>query len=271
MQIHYDVERIRRIMRDVTCLTGISMAFMNTRMEYICNCRREDTFCSAIHKDPITEERCRHADSRILADCEQSLRPESHICHAGLFDVAIPIMKNSLVVGYLVAGQVRLPESTLPETFRGDPRLEALWKDHPCYSTEQLESLKNLLPNFLLAEAIELQHDDLASDVAAYMERNLTQELDIERLCNTFFVSKNTLYRVFEKNYGQTVKQYLIALRMNEASRLLAETEMSISEIATAVGIGDYHYFCRVFTRQTGISPGAFRKGLRDAKPPQAK
>ena len=260
MQIHYDVERIRRIMRDVTCLTGISMAFMNTRMEYICNCRREDTFCSAIHKDPITEERCRHADSRILADCEQSLRPESHICHAGLFDVSIPIVKNSLVVGYLVSGQVRLPDSALPEVFRGDPRLVDLWNQHPCYSVEQLESFMNLLPRFLLAEAIQVRHDDLASDVADYMKQNLAQKLDIDQLCNTFFVSKNTLYRLFEKTYGTTVKQYLISLRMDEARRLLTHTDLPISEVAAAVGIGDYHYFCRAFTRETGISPGAFRK-----------
>ena len=267
MQIHYDVERIRRIMRDVTCLTGISMAFMNARMEYICNCRREDTFCSAIHKDPITEERCRHADSRILADCDQSLRPESHICHAGLFDVAIPIVKNSLVVGYLVSGQVRLPDSALPEVFRGDPRLVDLWNQHPCYSTEQLESFMNLLPKFLLAEAIQVRHDDLASDVADYMKQNLAQKLDIDQLCNPFFVSKNTLYRAFRERFGTTVNQYLISLRTERAKRLLTETEMTIAEVAVAVGIEDYHYFCRVFTRQAGVAPGAFRREARKSSP----
>ena len=42
---------------------------------------------------------------------------------------------------------------------------------------------------------------------------------------------------------------------------------MTIAEVAVAVGIEDYHYVCRVFTRQTGVAPGAFRREARGGGP----
>ena len=128
---------------------------------------------------------------------------------------------------------------------------------------EIVRSLTELLPHILLGNAIEIRRGDLASEVAAYMEENLSQRMVLETLCDEFFVSKNTLYRAFRERFGTTVNQYLTHLRMERAKRLLTDTEMAIAEVAIAVGIEDYHYFCRVFTRHAGIAPGAFRRHAR--------
>lgn len=261
MQIHYDVDRIKHILQNLTCLTGISLSFMNTELEYICYCCSPDNFCAALREqDPRSTERCWASDKCLLAACKRSCRPEGHICHAGLFDAIVPVMKNNTVVGYVVPGRIRVPSSVLPAPYRDVPHLAELWNSLPYYSDEQIQSLMALLPHILLGNAIELRNGDLASEVAAYMEENLTQRIDLEGLCNQFFVSKNTLYRAFRDRYGTSVNQYLTSLRMDRAGQLLADTHMTIAEVAVAVGIGDYHYFCRVFSRQMGISPGAFRK-----------
>ena len=99
------------------------------------------------------------------------------------------------------------------------------------------------------------------------MKDHLTHKIDPEGLCDRFFVSRNTLYRAFRERFGTTVNQYLISLRTERAKRLLTETEMTIAEVAIAVGIEDYHYFCRVFTRQAGVAPGAFRREARKSSP----
>ena len=264
MQIHYDIDRIKHILQDLTCLTGISLSFMNMEQEYLCYCCPPNTFCAAlVAQDDRASQRCWASDRRLLAACEGSRRPEGHICHAGLFDAIVPVVKDGTVVGYVVPGRIRTPSSVLPAPYCDDPRLAALWNALPCYSDEQLQSLMALLPNILLGNAIQLRSGDLASEVAAYMEENLTQRIDLEQLCNRFFVSKNTLYRAFRDSYGTSVNQYLTNLRMERASRLLTDTEMTIAEVAVAVGIEDYHYFCRVFSRHAGIAPGAFRRGVR--------
>lgn len=266
MQIHYDVERIKHILQDLTCLTGISLSFMNTEQEYLCYCCPPNNFCGALFsKDGQTERNCWESDKRLLTACKRSCRPESHICHAGLFDAIVPVIKNDNVVGYVIPGRIRVPSSVLPAPYCDDPRLVELWNALPCYSDEQIQSLMALLPNILLGNAIEFRNGDLASEVAAYMEENLTRKIDLEQLCNRFFVSKNTLYRAFRDRFGTTVNQYLISLRMAEACRLLAHTDRPISEVAIAVGIEDYHYFCRLFSRQVGVAPGAYRKNRRSA------
>ena len=99
------------------------------------------------------------------------------------------------------------------------------------------------------------------------MKDHLTHKVDLEGLCDRFFVSRNTLYRAFRECFGTTVNQYLISLRTERAKRLLTETEMTIAEVAVAVGIEDYHYFCRVFTRRAGVAPGAFRREARKSSP----
>lgn len=264
MQIHYDVDRIRRILHNLTCLTGISLSFMDTKEQYLCYCCPPHNFCGALFdEDPRAGERCWASDRRLLEACKRSCRPESHICHAGLFDAIVPVVKDGTVVGYVVPGRIRVPSSVMPAAYRDNPSLAARWNALPCYDGEQLDSLMELLPHILLGNAIELKRGDLASEVAAYMENHLTQRMDLERLCEEFFVSKNTLYRAFRNRFGTTVNQYLTSLRVERAKRLLTETEMAIAEVATAVGIEDYHYFCRVFTRRTGTAPGAFRRDAR--------
>ncbi len=268
MQIHYDVDRIKHILQNLTCLTGISLSFMNMEQEYLCYCCPPNTFCAALSAaDAQAEPRCWESDKRLLAACERSHRIESHICHMGLFDAIVPVIKNGTVVGYVVPGRIRVPSSVLPAPYCDDLRLAELWHSLPCYSDEQIRSLVELLPNILLGNAIELRGGDLASEAAAYMKDNLTHKIDLEGLCDRFFVSKNTLYRAFRERFGTTVNQYLISLRTERAKRLLTETEMTIAEVAIAVGIEDYHYFCRVFTRQAGVAPGAFRREARKSSP----
>ena len=267
MRIHYDAERIKQILHNLTCLTGISLSFMTTEEEYLCYCCPPDNFCAALFaEDPDAEEHCWVSDRELLAACKGSGKPESHICHAGLFDAIVPVVKDDTVVGYVVPGRIRVSSSVMPAPYRDNPCLAERWAALPCYDEEQIRSLMELLPNVLLGNAIELRGGDLASDVAAYMEENLTRRIDLEGLCDRFFVSKNTLYRAFRDSFGTTVNQYLITLRTERAKQLLADTEMTIAEVAVAVGIEDYHYFCRVFTRQTGVAPGAFRREARGGR-----
>lgn len=57
---------------------------------------------------------------------------------------------------------------------------------------------------------------------------------------------------------------YVARLRVAEAKRLLRRRELSITEVAQAVGYGDYAYFSRVFKKLTGISPRQYREAGDD-------
>lgn len=60
---------------------------------------------------------------------------------------------------------------------------------------------------------------------------------------------------------GRTPSQLVREARTHEAKRLLARTELTVRQVAARTGFTDPAYFCRFFRRETGVSPGAFRRG----------
>ena len=101
--------------------------------------------------------------------------------------------------------------------------------------------------------------------IADYIENNYQNDIKINDLCRVFFFSKNHLCTIFKSKYGMTPKEYLIHCRLSQAKTLLKDKNcnMSITEIALAVGISNPLYFSRFFHQNTGVSPTDYRNGIR--------
>ena len=76
-------------------------------------------------------------------------------------------------------------------------------------------------------------------------------------------ISAAHLARCFKRTTGQTLHAYLEAVRIEEASKLLAEGKLSIREIAVANGFSAQSYFSMAFRRATGETPSQFRARIR--------
>ncbi|WP_254126030.1 AraC family transcriptional regulator [Amycolatopsis sp. CA-230715] len=73
-------------------------------------------------------------------------------------------------------------------------------------------------------------------------------------------VTPGYLTKVVKAETGRTPSQLARAARMLEAKRLLATTALTVRQVAARVGFADPAYFCRFFRRETGVSPGDFRR-----------
>ncbi|MBB1243838.1 AraC family transcriptional regulator [Streptomyces durbertensis] len=73
-------------------------------------------------------------------------------------------------------------------------------------------------------------------------------------------VSGGYLTEAVKRATGRTPSQLLREARVREAKRLLIATELSVRRVADRVGYPDAAYFCRFFRRETGMSPGSFRR-----------
>lgn len=92
-----------------------------------------------------------------------------------------------------------------------------------------------------------------------YLNKNVSQQIVRWKLADTVHVSEDYLTRIFHKELGLSLWEYLNRYRIYLAERLLLETNDTVYEIAERIGFQDKAYFCRVFKKIYGVSPGKIR------------
>jgi AraC family transcriptional regulator len=91
-----------------------------------------------------------------------------------------------------------------------------------------------------------------------------SESLSLPDLAEAVGVHPVHLARVFRRSQGCTVGDYLRRLRVDYACRRLSASTDPLVQIALDAGFSDQSQFCRVFKRQTGMTPGAFRLTVAD-------
>ena len=94
------------------------------------------------------------------------------------------------------------------------------------------------------------------------MHAQLERELPLEELAAAAYLSPFHFSRLFKKVTGASPHAYLAALRIERAQRLLATTDLSITEISTRVGYASSSHFGKAFRQANGLTPRAFREAL---------
>lgn len=94
----------------------------------------------------------------------------------------------------------------------------------------------------------------------AYLHENFTEPLSRRDIARHIGITEDHLTFCFRQELGITPIEYLQRYRIHEAKRFLKETQQTVTEIALNVGFSDSGYFSRVFRREIGMSPEAFRR-----------
>lgn len=257
MHIKYNTEKINRILNDLSVLTGVTIDLIDLKYNIIGMGGKRNPFCLYYQQKSEDKSNCRNCDNYILEECKKSGKLESHICHAGLYDFAMPLKKREILVGYIIFGQIK---STMSPKNYGVGEVQKLYDETPFYSDEKIECLKDLFPQILFENAITLEYDSLVDEIGMYIANNLHKDLSVNGLCKKFSVSKNYLYKVFHQTHNCTINDYVSSVKIKKAQMLLKETKEPIYKIAEIVGVPNDTYFCKLFKIKTGISPSDYRK-----------
>ncbi len=95
------------------------------------------------------------------------------------------------------------------------------------------------------------------------MQSNLDRPFKMAELAKSAFLSEAQLRRIFRSVTGEGILPNLMRMRVEKARQLLADTNLTVNEIADAVGFPTHSAFSSYFKRRTGTSPRAFREGAR--------
>ena len=109
----------------------------------------------------------------------------------------------------------------------------------------------------------ETFYQDLINLVISFLKENINKKLYLNEICEKLHCSRSFICRVFKEQTGQTTIAYFNNLKIEEAKNMLIDTQMSISEISSALGFSEVKYFHFFFKKNVGSTPTDFRNKER--------
>lgn len=264
-------------------LTGLSMALNTPDVATTGIGVPGDTgslICGMIRRTVEGARRCEACDRRQHAQAGAAGTASLYTCHAGFFDMAIPIMIQGAHVATISSGQVlpqrasaagfarlrrrlhwlEVPERQLRRAYDQAPwvprdrlahvmRLLELFSRQVCDSAWRIRELEACLERPAIRKARALVE-----------ERFREAQLQLADAADAACLSVAHFSHLFHQVTGVTFTNYVQARRVTEAKRLLGETDKSITAICFACGFNSLTHFNRVFRRGQHCSPRQFRQ-----------
>lgn len=213
------------------------------------------------------------------------LEPNTNVTAKGRHvELLFLTISASLVVQHATSMRLIPPKSIV--TFRGnqihsDQRLDALLSDFVSELVAEKpgkeivmralveQTLVHVLRNYStprLSEELELSRAGLIDRrirrSIELMHTQLDQDLTLKSLAAASYLSPFHFARLFKKLTGTSPHNYLAGIRAARAQLLLAETDLSITQIGARVGYLSGSHFTKAFRLATGATPREFRKAL---------
>ena len=102
-------------------------------------------------------------------------------------------------------------------------------------------------------------------DISAFVLEHLDESLPVARVAAGIGMSTRTLSRWCREHLQESPAEIVRRLRIDEAQRLLTETELPVKDITERTGLGDATTLWRAFTEQLGVTPAAYRQRFSSA------
>jgi AraC-like DNA-binding protein len=97
------------------------------------------------------------------------------------------------------------------------------------------------------------------NEVCLFIQNNFNSNITLKQVASQIYLTESNFCKFFKKATGKTFSDYLNEIRINEASRLLLQTDKTISQISFECGFETLSYFNRVFLKKKNQTPSGFR------------
>ena len=270
MTLQFDRHKIREALKDFYNATGIDMELLladftpadPTRPH---SCR----YCDLVQSSFGGRKACHCSDVALLEACKATGNVQMQPCHAGLLDVAIPIVYDGGIIGYIIFGRMK-PDTdfaSLKAYLAGlglnTQEAEAAFGEIPFFDEAKIQSVSNiatLLVKYILLENLLQPNRDGVERAEAYIRQHLAEPLSVQDIARGTGISKSVLYKDFHRHFGVTLGAFVNACRVEASLPLLRDTALSMEDISHRVGFSSASRYSKVFKQHKGVSPLQYRK-----------
>ncbi|MGQ8872330.1 response regulator transcription factor [Paenibacillus sp. TSA_86.1] len=100
--------------------------------------------------------------------------------------------------------------------------------------------------------------------IKRYIDSHYTENISLKSIAAQFYMNPVYLGRLFRKSYNQYFNEYLLNLRIQEAQKLLRQTDLRMYEVAARIGFQNADYFVTQFEKIVNMTPTAYRNLLKE-------
>lgn len=154
-------------------------------------------------------------------------------------------------------------EMHFPENVSGNSNPDFTDLLYNCYHISQMNQflLDYITQVFdVYEQSIQNTDSKMIQVVKAYIHEHYMEKLELEDTAGQVYLSPSYLGILFKQQTGQNYTDYVTDVRIEKAKEFLRNVDLSITEVAFAVGYKDVRYFSKTFKKKVGITPKEYRK-----------
>ena len=121
------------------------------------------------------------------------------------------------------------------------------------------KQIKLIAPN-TFHNVVSKKSEVRINKVCLFIQNNFQNKIYLKEVADLIYLTESNFCKFFKKATGKTYSDYVNEIRVNEASRLLFQSDKTISQISFECGFETLSYFNRVFLNKKGITPSVYRK-----------
>ncbi len=244
------------------------------------NARCRLPHAATIHSSPVCTllksggagfRRCFRCRNMAIRKALETKRAFGGLCSNGVYEYMHPVVIGGEVAAVIFIGNMLVGGEENARLLRQlSTHTHLLSSLERGFTAEDAAAIAQIIDTYirsLLAmgsDHMGEKKDSLIENVKTYIRESMEFDLGCAHVASVFHYNRNYLGRIFKKEVGLSIAQYLMCVRLERAKELLSHTRLPVAEIASRCGFDGVSYFNRAFKADEGLTPTEYRVGTAD-------
>ena len=141
-----------------------------------------------------------------------------------------------------------------------DPECEQMTQDAVNGEKQMVVYSENLIRKAIGYKQYINKTDSVANQICTYIDAHYQEEIHRDELAELVYLNTDYMSRIFKKEKGISISSYILQKRVEEAKKLLVQSNLPINTVSLYIGYSNFSYFTKMFKENTGYTPLEYRR-----------